>query len=594
MTVALAVKLGTHDYIIDLGLQEFREESIPRQSDQQFISTPELGETSLNRKGVWRRGWDSWHHGAGQEEADLADSLRTRYRISHGVNPWKKGELSLLNGVEKVLDTSASGSEPGTTGFVNRMATYPAYSYIWLTHHLEEVEFCGNALDATPTWTPMTGFPVDVNVRGTEYVPSLFKCFFATQSDGLYSADFATPTAVTQWTTDPGAGLNGVTYARQRLVGWSDDELYDWTAASDSTVKVDFPTGVEIVNVTEGQTALLVGANDDRGGVIFRVPLLADGTGLDVATVIGRLPAGERLSWIQAYLGYVLIGASTTGVSQSSGARLAAVSGADLTFGPLISNLENQITTPQDMYAEGRFVYAATPTSRLNRYDLSTFVDTLAPAWAPDLESPTFGVASAVRGIGGRKFFYIDGDGLYREKTTPVAAGYLDTGVFRYGLTEPKIVHDADVFISQGSATMALRSPNTAFGAPSGAPDYSLGNISMANPEVEITLTNDAVIDGFVVRATPATDDGEFIVLPILLYQHVTYDGAEHTFDSAAELEYIRSLRRSQQTVQLNRGGLIDTVTIDDYVWRPEKEYSRVSSEIARWAGVLFVKCKTL
>lgn len=83
----------------------YRRESIPvlrQQSDQ----TVELGEQSLNARGLWRRSQDSWHHGAGQDFFDgkvggtVADS--ERFDRSLGADVWTKGEVSTLPSVDLI------------------------------------------------------------------------------------------------------------------------------------------------------------------------------------------------------------------------------------------------------------------------------------------------------------------------------------------------------------------------------------------------------------------------------------------------------------------------------------------------------------
>jgi hypothetical protein len=64
------------------------------------------GEHSLNPQGLWRRSRETFHHGAGQVFCDAKDSDEARFRASKGIDPWTRGELSLLNKTVKVWSSA--------------------------------------------------------------------------------------------------------------------------------------------------------------------------------------------------------------------------------------------------------------------------------------------------------------------------------------------------------------------------------------------------------------------------------------------------------------------------------------------------------
>lgn len=101
------VGIDGRPYAIDQKSGRFTRGYEPRVRDSQDISTAP-GEAAINPGGLWRRGQDSWHLGAGQKYADAAASIDYRYYKSKGVNPWFKGELSLLNDVKLALSTSST------------------------------------------------------------------------------------------------------------------------------------------------------------------------------------------------------------------------------------------------------------------------------------------------------------------------------------------------------------------------------------------------------------------------------------------------------------------------------------------------------
>jgi hypothetical protein len=82
-------------YLVDQKAGTFTRGFEPRVRDSVDQSTSP-GEAAINPQGLWRRGESSWHFGAGQKYADTADAQDYRYNSSKGVNPWTKGQLTLL------------------------------------------------------------------------------------------------------------------------------------------------------------------------------------------------------------------------------------------------------------------------------------------------------------------------------------------------------------------------------------------------------------------------------------------------------------------------------------------------------------------
>lgn len=101
------VGIDGRPYQIDQKSGRFSRGYEPRVRDSQDISTAP-GEAAINPGGLWRRGQDSWHLGAGQKYADAAAAIDYRFYKSKGVDPWTKGQLSLLNDVKVALSTSST------------------------------------------------------------------------------------------------------------------------------------------------------------------------------------------------------------------------------------------------------------------------------------------------------------------------------------------------------------------------------------------------------------------------------------------------------------------------------------------------------
>jgi hypothetical protein len=80
----LPVAIGNHAYLIEPTLYQRR--TLPSLRPPQDTQ-PEPGEVSLNNEGLWRRSQSNWDKGAGQIMFDEADSLRTRFFASKGLDP---------------------------------------------------------------------------------------------------------------------------------------------------------------------------------------------------------------------------------------------------------------------------------------------------------------------------------------------------------------------------------------------------------------------------------------------------------------------------------------------------------------------------
>src|SRR5689334_12860346 len=94
------VVLNGTGYMVDKFSQQDKHQSVPMLR-QQSDTSGRPGEESLNPAGLWRRAQESWHHGAGQEWLDRADSDPYRFRSSKGVDVWSKWALSLLPAVNQ-------------------------------------------------------------------------------------------------------------------------------------------------------------------------------------------------------------------------------------------------------------------------------------------------------------------------------------------------------------------------------------------------------------------------------------------------------------------------------------------------------------
>lgn len=94
-----------HNFVCEAGYERTTVDVIRQQSD----ASSEPGEQSLSPYGLWRRSQESWHHGAGQSFLDGKDEKAAdphRFRSSKGIDPWTRGEISLLHPTLKAWSTT--------------------------------------------------------------------------------------------------------------------------------------------------------------------------------------------------------------------------------------------------------------------------------------------------------------------------------------------------------------------------------------------------------------------------------------------------------------------------------------------------------
>jgi hypothetical protein len=455
----------------------FRRTSVQLLNTQQNI---DKGESALTPPEVWRRTYQSWHHGEGQKFADRDDADPFRYTKGRGVDPWEKWQLSLLHDTKVVEDTVTeltSTVEGHVVGDNNLILIDDTRT---------------NAIHVT---VPPTGDPVHVAtvpLGGVTHGASIgsdqvmlirddFEIFRIVVSAGTMYVDqigsLATP-AANLGTVQAVGFHNGFL-----LCAFSTGHVYNidgyFAAADFSNVPIGGPGGTGAVAKTEvtevagnfqpvaftsGLNSIYLGGNYGNNGVVLRFTISSETAALTFGGTAAELPTEERIAGLGSYLGYVAIG---TG----NGFRLAASSDQGLTYGPLIE-------TPGAVHhfeTGGRFLYftmsnawredeprvgldtafnnnfdsafdnpaVTVNASGLGRADLSEFVTDLQPAYAHDLLTPIdtqfLGEVAWVYRVNGRLLFGTDGAGVFVETDTYVPFGYIDLSAWTFNVTDPKI-----------------------------------------------------------------------------------------------------------------------------------------------------------
>lgn len=320
------VAIDGRPYMVDQKSGKFQRGYEQRVRDSQDISTSP-GEAAINPGGLWRRGQDSWHYGAGQPYADSAESKDYMFYKSKGINPWTKGELHLLNA------TKLSYSSVDTTANVRVVSTATA---VFITDDTA-VKYSTNPYAATPTWTSVTGLPAlqprDIVTDGTNVYLSYAGL---TNTHGIWKINSSYVASNHAY----GHEFGEIGYAKGRLITgaaylpsssppYGDDIYYDPVGnvgADSDEVKISPWQWIGFVGGTNAIYA--AGVSGDKS-IVYKITVTSAGV-LDKLVGALELPTGEIISSIYSYLGFILIG-SNKGVRYCNTDQLG-----NLIAGPII------------------------------------------------------------------------------------------------------------------------------------------------------------------------------------------------------------------------------------------------------------------
>jgi hypothetical protein len=550
---------------------------------EQFDNQTEPGEQSLT--GWWIRSQMSFHGGDGItffDPAQSASSSPAQYRFadSQGVNVFEQGEVTLL---KSVVDThEITGPVAGT-------------NYELRNQHLRSIQWSGTNgvllhdeydVDKIAADGTVTHF-IDYNTGGAEPVRAIcddgiFAYWVSNATAGGANKLHMYKKALTDATTtipSPMFTATGVViqhaemeFIKDRIVLCVNNSVYEVStvaSALPTPVYTNPNTNYIYTSIAASGPAIYTAGHSGIYSTIQKYTLNTSGVmpTLTSAIVAAELPAGEIVTKLYYYLGYMCIGTN-------KGIRVATVSDQDgsLNYGPLIVETSQPV---YDFAGRDRFVWAASGIGALDggliRLDLGTEVEPLRFAYANDLQiqqnAEHFTTAVAFLGTTNRLAFttaFKTTDGaIYLESATElVTNGYLTTGYIRYNTLEPK---NFKRLIARGEfeyGSMTLETV-TADGT-----EYDVVAYSASVPPVEVTTSNpqeaqeylaykfllfrdgtDAtkgpIMKGYQAKAYIATPRQRVIKFPVYCYDVETdkynvltgYDG--RAFDRITQLESV-------------------------------------------------------
>jgi hypothetical protein len=587
---ALPIRLGDRKYNIDL-TQFARATVDPIREGFDTQGTP--GEQTLNQAGVWKRTRTDWESGAGQREADMQQSEQRKFNASTGINPWVKGELSLLNATDRAWGTSNTNLYVTTTtsggtdyAYMSDGSNVLASSNLFgaATTLAAGATVSGMASDGTNAYAStsakvqrFSALTMPVATVNTDY-------WTIASTDGVWVANGFLITAVGGRLTVLSPGSAPSTGAD--VTGSTFSQVDTWTSV------IGTPTGI------------YAAGNKGNQGRIYHIGI-GDATGaLKVPVMAAELPPGETVNVLSEYSGLLCIGTSKgirlAQMSLTTGNSFGGNRVGFIQYGPRI-DITNGV---QVFDAQGEFIwfgwenynspFDATTRSGLGRLSLKELTGPLTPAYASD--SMVAGQTGVVQGVvlsGTTRLFSISGYGMCKELTTYETTGSIDEGRFRWGTTELKAAVSVDLRHSElatgqsvritieddtggdyyadsdvvGSYTPGIKAIQvssqkdpTDYGLVASDLQYVSTVSSVTGEYITPTIklngpgTSTPTLRRWTVRAVPMPFVSEIIQLPIILTTQTRYGNRDVYQDVYDDYKYIRALLEDRSLITFEVG----------------------------------------
>lgn len=565
------VAIDGRPFMIDQKSGKFQRGYEQRVRDSQDISTAP-GEAAINPGGLWRRGQDSWHLGAGQIYADTAESKDFRFYKSKGVNPWVKGQLSLLNATKRSLESSAT---------TQNMLVQDGRVYVSLNG---DVKYSANPFASSPTWTDCTGEPggscAAMATDGNDV-------YLAFPSDGVRKIDTSADPAVISTTKFVNSNDNYymLGFAKNYMFGSHSHVLNTISSGGSKTAHVTpDDSSFTWVGVATGQNAVYAAGYSGKKSLIYKITIKTDGT-LDAGVVALELPTGEVATAISGYLGFIVVGTN-------KGVRFCSTDDqSNLVAGQLIATSGSV----KKFSSDGRFIYFTWSnydgvSTGLGRLDISVFTAPNTPAFATDLMyTSTNDVNSVVvfadPSSGAYKHvFLVSGVGVIAEDSDNlVASGEIETGTWRWGIPDRKFIAKVDTRSTPlvGSIASYLKTDDgqyTELGSWESANDIENSFDGTDAKAIEAgfkfvlnrsstTTSTGPTFTRWMARAYVAPFRSQVFVIPVLLHKSINVRGKEYYFDIDENQTFFDGLIDSPRIITLQIGNFSHSVIVEDLAW---------------------------
>jgi len=609
----LPVTIDGRSYLIETeGYSRTTVQTLREQRD----TSSEAGEQRLNTQ-FWVRSQTDWSYGAGQEYFDNDDSDRRRFYTSSGIDPWTKGQVSLLPECE----------DKGNTGddVIMKVFTSGSTEYMYVASGTD-LYYSQDFDTATPTWNTVTALGTPETIA--DFTSDGTTVFIAYGSARHMTS---TPIGVTTQPTSLGSGEpDKLRYVGGRLIKLDGDTLEELAANGSLLGSATFSLihGSVWEDVCVGAVGLYAAANSNGTGSLYFLAAGNDGA-ITSPQQVADLPRGETINAITSYGGLLVI-------ATSKGLRVAAMNqDGSVSYGPVIDNGGAVYSLATD----DRFVWFGTSSGQVYRADLSVFTETLVPAWATDVVSTgsTPGNVTWVARVDGETFFVDAANGVQGHAASGdrVASGTLTVGDVRWNSQFDKSLRQVEV---RASPTLAVTGTQTYEQAGETYDDADLVYDGIATPvqgTIKVTFTPDTGIDLTVLTLTdrspktvdyslsdkytvkftlerdgtattagpnleswqllafPAPTRIDEIVLPVVMKKRVASSrgmGAAVQQDPQGEYDALRALMVAKQVVTYQEGSRSDSVVIDQMSMSAEQ----LSADGDWWEGTMTLRILTV
>jgi len=558
------VAINGRPFLIDQKSNQFTRGFEPRVRDSVDQSTSP-GEAAINPQGLWRRGETSWHYGAGQKYADTAEAQDYRFFSSKGINPWIKGQVTLLNTVKESLNSANTNLLIAATD--TRVYVLDGATLRYTTDP-----------DATsPTWTAATGLPTgtprDMATDGT----NIYLTYAGTtNSYGLWkytAADVASNVAY-------GHQLYYVDFVKGHLMvsgdasgGYATDLYYD-PAGNIGGDDYAHPISTwNWVSFAAGQNAIYVAVYAGTRGAVYKITITSAGV-LDQPVVALELPSGEIPLVVYGYLGGIFVGTN-------KGVRYATTdSASNLVAGALIPTTGSVVSfTSDERYVWFNWSQYDGTSTGLGRLDLSTFISTNTPAHASDLMLTSTANVLAVTTFDNKRIFSVSADGIYVEDSANlVTTAELTTGTYRWGIPDRKFVAKFDIrstplygtitpSISLDSGTYQSMSPHDLALATESVATGPQSKFIEARFKLDFTRYSALVgptLTRWMARAYATPARSQVFRVPILMHHRLRVHDTEYYFDVESELQALRDLVTNPRVINYQENTETYSVVMED------------------------------
>ena len=609
----LPVTIDGRSYLIETeGYSRTTVQTLREQRD----TSSEAGEQRLNTQ-FWVRSQTDWSYRAGQEYFDNDDSDRRRFYTSSGIDPWTKGQVSLLPECE----------DKGNTGddVIMKVFTSGSTEYMYVASGTD-LYYSQDFDTATPTWNTVTALGTPETIA--DFTSDGTTVFIAYGSARHMTS---TPIGVTTQPTSLGSGEpDKLRYVGGRLIKLDGDTLEELAANGSLLGSATFSLihGSVWEDVCVGAVGLYAAANSNGTGSLYFLAAGNDGA-ITSPQQVADLPRGETINAITSYGGLLVI-------ATSKGLRVAAMNqDGSVSYGPVIDNGGAVYSLATD----DRFVWFGTSSGQVYRADLSVFTETLVPAWATDVVSTgsTPGNVTWVARVDGETFFVDAANGVQGHAASGdrVASGTLTVGDVRWNSQFDKSLRQVEV---RASPTLAVTGTQTYEQAGETYDDADLVYDGIATPvqgTIKVTFTPDTGIDLTVLTLTdrspktvdyslsdkytvkftlerdgtattagpnleswqllafPAPTRIDEIVLPVVMKKRVASSrgmGAAVQQDPQGEYDALRALMVAKQVVTYQEGSRSDSVVIDQMSMSAEQ----LSADGDWWEGTMTLRILTV